>query len=121
MSMRGHLGTLKPKPLDIFIVAEQFRFAGKFAILVPSHMALRYPREFAWIGDLNNVTASMVCSAFALELYFKCLIRIGRKPYVAGHDLAKLFAAIGLRSQAKIRGYFVTHGTETIEYLERSY
>jgi len=24
-----------PKPLDIFIVAEQFRYAGKFATLIP--------------------------------------------------------------------------------------
>jgi HEPN domain-containing protein len=45
----------------------------------------------------------MVCSAFALELYFKCLIRLGRKSFGNEHDLQILFSLIGLRQQSKIR------------------
>src|SRR5437870_5793259 len=39
-------------------------------------------------------TSYMVCKAFALELYFKCLIRIDGKSYGRDHDLKKLFRLI---------------------------
>ena len=63
-----------PKPLDIFIVAEQFRYAGKFATLIPV-LATANPGWFDVARDLRMPTAAMVCAAFSLELYFKCLIR----------------------------------------------
>lgn len=110
----------KAKPLDIFIVAEQFRFASKLATLVPHHPALRIP-ALAFAHDTNLPTASMVCSAFSLELYFKCLIRMGRKSFGREHDLAKLFALIGRRNRTKIKNYWIDHSERVRSYIERTY
>src|SRR5713101_2725683 len=84
-------------------------------------MAPRYPKELGWAGDLNNVTASIVCSAFSLELYFKCLIRMGRKRYSYEHDLVNLFTSIGRRQKAKIGQHFRKNAHDMKEYVERSY
>jgi hypothetical protein len=81
-----------PQPLNIFIVAEQFRFAGKLAALAPI-LVDRYP-EFEFARDQRMSISTMVCAALSLELYFKCLIRLGRKPYKSIHDLEKLFNLI---------------------------
>ena len=110
----------KAKALDIFIVAEQFRFAGKLATLVPHHPSLRIP-ALAFAHDQNLPTASMVCSAFSLELYFKCLIRLGRKSFGREDDLAKLFALIGRQSRAKIKKYWNNHSETVRSYVERAY
>ena len=50
---------------------------------------------------------TVVMSAFALELYLKCLIAIGtgKKP-PPGHNLRRLFNKLTDKMQAKIRGYF---------------
>jgi hypothetical protein len=69
------------RPLDIFIVAEQFRFSGKLATLIPHHPFFQMIPQLEFARDQNLPTAAMVCSAFSLELYFKCLIRIGRKSF----------------------------------------
>ena len=103
--MSDDLNTQKPKPLDIFIVAEQFRFAGKLATLVPHHPSLKIS-QLAFAHDQNLPTATMVCAAFSLELYFKCLIRMEKKPYQTGHDLKKLFDLFGRRNQTKIKKYW---------------
>jgi hypothetical protein len=63
----------------------------------------------------------MVCSAFSLELYFKCLIRVGRKSFGREHDLAKLFALIGRRDRAKIKRYWNDHSGSVRLQVERSY
>ncbi len=63
----------------------------------------------------------MVCSAFSLELYFKCLIRLGRKSFGREHDLAKLFALIGRQSRAKIKKYWNNHSETVRSYVERAY
>ena len=110
----------KAKALDIFIVAEQFRFASKLATLVPHHPSLRIP-ALAFAHDQNLPTASMVCSAFSLELYFKCLIRLGRKSFGREHDLAKLFALIGYRNRTKIRKYWNDHSGTVRSYLDLAY
>jgi hypothetical protein len=102
--MSDHLNTQKPKPLDIFIVAEQFRFAGKLATLVPHHPSLKIS-QLAFAHDQNLPTATMVCAAFSLELYFKCLIRMEKKPYQMGHDLKKLFDVLGRHNKIKIKKY----------------
>jgi hypothetical protein len=108
------------RPLDIFIVAEQFRYAGKFAILVTTHMAPKYP-ELTFAGNLNNVTAAMVCSAFSLELYFKCLIRMGHKSFGWEHDLERLFAGIGRRNRAKIKRYWNANSDRVRSYIKRTF
>jgi hypothetical protein len=110
----------KAKALDIFIVAEQFRFVGKLATLVPQHPTLRIP-ALAFAHDQNLLTASMVCSAFALELYFKCLIRMGRKTFGRQHDLAELYGLIGRRDRAKIKRYWNEHSETVRSYVEQAY
>src|SRR5258708_5513622 len=109
----------KPKALNIFVVAEQFRLASKLATLAP-RMVNTYP-EFEFVRDNHMLTASMVCSAFALELYFKCLIRIGRKPYELNHNLERLFLLIGRRSRAQIKRYFPEHEHQVRAYVESQY
>jgi hypothetical protein len=85
------------QPINIFIIAEQFRCASKCITIVPA-MDIPVVRLFP-----KMPTVAMVCSAFALELYFKCLIRLGRKSYGSTHDLEELFELISQTNQAKIR------------------
>jgi len=116
--MSDDLNTQKPKPLDIFIVAEQFRFAGKLATLVPHHPSLKIS-QLAFTHDQNLPTATMVCAAFSLEFYFKCLIRMEKKPYQTGHDLTKLFAFLGRRNQTKIKKYWNTNSSTVISDVQK--
>jgi hypothetical protein len=105
----------KPKALDIFIVAEQFRLVSRLPTMVTQHPMFRIPA----LADQNLTIASMVCSAFSLELYFKCLIRMGRKSFGRQHDLAKLFALIGRRDRAKIKRYWNDHSGPVRSAVER--
>src|ERR1700676_1766517 len=91
----------QPRAVDIFVVAEQFRAAAKLAVIIPA-MATSIP-ALQEAMSLFLPTASMVCSALSLELYFRCLIRMGHKPYIHGHDLYKLFYLIGKPTQARIK------------------
>ena len=116
--MSDDLNTQKPKPLDIFIVAEQFRFAGKLATLVTHHPSLKIS-QLAFAHDQNLPTATMVCAAFSLELYFKCLIRMEKKPYQTGHDLKKLFDFLGRRNQTKIKKYWNANSSTVISDVQR--
>ncbi len=110
----------QPKALNIFVVAEQFRFAAKLATAIP-RMAAGNPL-FAFAVDVPHMpTAAMTNSAFSLELYFKCLVRMSRKPLVKGHDLEKLFASIGQRDRAKITNYFDAYSSNLRAYVERAY
>jgi HEPN domain-containing protein len=111
---------MPPKPLDLFIVAEQFRAAGKLAALIP-HLATTHP-AFGFARDTPNMPApAAACMAFSLELYLKCLIRMGRKSYGREHDLVKLFDLVGRRNRAKIRKFFRENSAEVVSYIERSY
>ena len=104
----------RPKAADVFLVAEQFRNASKLITLIHSgRLVLPF--------ELDMPIVSPVCSALALELYFKCLIRIGRKPVDMKHDLVPLFRMIGRRHQAEIRRFFNANCAVTREYLERKY
>jgi hypothetical protein len=113
-------GVSKAKPLDIFIVAEQFRFTSKLATLVPHHPSLQIP-ALAFAHDQFLPTASMVCSAFSLELYFKCLIRIGHKSFGREHDLKKLFGLIMREDRQKIEKYWNSHSDTVCAYIKRAY
>jgi HEPN domain-containing protein len=109
----------KAKPLHIFIVAEQFRLAGKLATLAPK-MAHIY-REFEFVRDQNMLQSSFVCAALSLELYFKCLIRMSRKSYKQVHWLDELFKQMGKSHRATIKRYFCANSQVTREYFEKEY
>jgi HEPN domain-containing protein len=111
-----------PKPLPIFVLAEQFRYAGALAIEIPRLANVLQIPQLGEARALYLPTAYMVNNAFALELYFKCLIRIGRKPYGKEHDLRKLFGLIGRRSQANIKRYWRERAAEHAQIsLEKIY
>jgi hypothetical protein len=63
----------------------------------------------------------MVCAAFSLELYFKCLIRIGHKSFGRDHDLAQLFSLIGRRNRTKIKRYWNANSSVVRSYVERTF
>jgi hypothetical protein len=89
-----------PKPLEIFVIAEQFYWAGKTAARVPHYAAIADPRNpyYAIGRELPNMpVAAITCLAFSLELYLKCLIRMGNKTPEKGHNLVELFKAVGRR------------------------
>jgi hypothetical protein len=110
-----------PKPLEIFVVAEQFYWAGQLAARIPHEVEVGNPNYGFGRGLPNMPIASIACLAFALELYFKCLIRLGNKPKETGHDLVKLFKKIGVRHQAAIKTYFRQHIDDLRAHLEREY
>ena len=105
-----------PQPLNIFIVAEQFRFAGKLATLAP-HLIDRYP-EFDFVRGQIMPISSMVCAAFSLELYLKCLIRLGRRSYEPIHDLEKLFSLNGLENQIEIKRHWYKNSSGVVADVE---
>ena len=113
----------RARPLDIFIVAEQFRYAGKLATIIPPLVSTNPAAApaLAFARNLHMPTASMVCAAFALELYFKCLIRMGRKSFGREHDLAKLFRLVGRRNRVIIKRYWHDNSANVLAYIEREY
>src|SRR5436305_1632709 len=111
-----------PNPLEIFVIAEQFYLAGILAARLPDHAAKKMPGYELFRGLRNMPAAATTCFAFSLELYFKCLIRMGGKHYEKrGHDLVRLFRLVGKRHQATIRRYFRENSSEVWTYLEREY
>jgi HEPN domain-containing protein len=110
-----------PKALEIFVVAEQFYWAGALAARIPHEVAAGNP-QFQFGRDLPVMpSAAVACFAISLELYLKCLIRMGNKPAETGHDLVKLFKKVGVRNRAAIKRYFRQNIEETRKYLERAY
>ena len=92
------------KPLHIFLTAEQFRYAALLSHQIP-FISWSIP-QLRELRGLQLPTAVMALSAFALELYLKCLIRIGRKSFGNAHDLQVLFALISPRQQSRIRKFW---------------
>lgn len=101
------------KALNMFIVAEQFRVVGK----LPSFVK----REGLFAAMPLVGTAQMVCMAFSLELYFKCLITIGNKQFRRAHDLCELFDLIDEQIQANIKQYVGANSANVKSYVERAY
>jgi hypothetical protein len=52
---------------------------------------------------------SVVCAAFALELYFKCLRIMDKGAYSDEHNLRALFDQLGAPTQQRIRELFVPY------------
>jgi len=95
-------------------------FAGKLAATIPV-LAPKNP-TYAFAQDLPTMpTASMVCMAFSLELYLKCLIRMERKTYGKEHDLKELFGKLGRRNRGKIKRHFRQNCATVRSYVERTY
>jgi hypothetical protein len=105
----------QPRAINIFIVAEQFRFASKLATIIPL-------TDLAFAGFLPVMpTAAMTCSAFALEVYLKCLVRMERKPIKRGHGLIALFNQLGRRNQSSIKRYWRANSEPAREAVEEIY
>jgi hypothetical protein len=79
-------------PAHIFVHAEQFRAAARWLPEAQKHKFL-YPVDMA----------VPVCSAFALELYFKCLLVISGNLIPPEHDLKKLFNKLIPSHKARIK------------------
>src|ERR1700747_1023230 len=70
----------------------------------------------------NMEAAAVTCLSFSLELYFKCLIRMGNKPIKRRtHDLVELFSLVGRRHQVTIKRYFRRNIQGVRGYLEQEY
>jgi len=78
--------------IHVFVHAEQFRAAGKW---LPEAQKHKFP--------LPVDMAIPVCSAFALELYFKCLLVISGSLIPPEHDLKKLFNKLIPDQKTRIR------------------
>jgi HEPN domain-containing protein len=104
--------TQQPKAVNVFVTAEQFRLAAKLMY----DLQRREPSMTARIGN-----ASIVCAAFALELYFKCLLRIEKKKIKKGHDLLNIFYMLGRRNKRKIGHYFKEHSDHMRRHVEKAY
>ncbi|WP_291272923.1 hypothetical protein [Geothrix sp.] len=90
-----------PKDLLIYHSAKQFS-VGAGAI-----------EKFTRIPDstMFAVQPFIVCAAFSVELYLKCLLEISGKSNVKGHDLLKLFSQLPTKDKEGIlffiRGAYV--------------
>jgi hypothetical protein len=82
----------KYDPIHVFVHAEQFRAAGRWLTEAPK-------QGFPLPVDL----AIPVCAAFALELYFKCLLAIDGIPIPPEHDLKKLFNKLSPEHKERIK------------------
>jgi hypothetical protein len=82
----------KYDPIHIFVHAEQFRNAERYLTSAPK-------QGFPLPVDM----AIPVCAAFALELYFKCLLAIDGNPLPREHDLKKLFNKLSPPRKTRIR------------------
>ncbi|MGA2483347.1 MAG: hypothetical protein ABSF92_09530 [Candidatus Acidiferrales bacterium] len=84
---------VKADPKGIFGTAEVYLTGA-------SMLANRLPDlMFPWV----------MCSAFSLELYLKCLILVERGTLEKGHDLADLFSKTTPESQKAIRASYESH------------
>jgi hypothetical protein len=93
---------------QIFMQAEQF------------HNACRLLGRFAARFNRNVSIPSMICSAFALELYLKCLIILaGRKaPHI--HNRENLFKLVDSDNQEKIRKFFKTQEADMSNFFNEA-
>jgi HEPN domain-containing protein len=113
---------IRPKPLEIFLIAEQFYWSGILAARVIRDAAAGDQHLQRYTHGLPNMdSAANASSAFALELYFKCLIRIGKKRPERSHNLVELFSKIAKRHQIAIRRYFNKNSSDVRKYLEREF
>lgn len=76
------MSSMAPRPIEIFVIAEQFYWAGQMAARIPREAAREAADNPYYVigrGLPNMEAAAIACLAFSLELYFKCLIRMGQQ------------------------------------------
>jgi hypothetical protein len=103
------------KPKGIFLIAEQFLAVARLPIRLQNvdHSILSPYTSYEVKALIQSPEiAYMACAAFALELYFKCLIRYGRKSFDGLHDLSKLFNLIGKHHRVKIKKCWDAHSQQ---------
>jgi hypothetical protein len=88
-------------PIKIFVVAEQFNNTAAFLI----HAA-----DSGLDFDVSMPTVT--CRAFALELYFKCLIAMDQKDNPTRHALSDLFENLHPGRQSEVRSHFDEYADE---------
>jgi len=91
--------------LNTFVVAEQF------------WKATNTLRD----GWRTAPAPPIVCAAFALELYLKCLLTIEGKKPPKSHDLQELFELLGAKTQSHIRARFKPYESEQEELASPAY
>ncbi len=93
-------------PIHVFVHAEQFRAAAKFLATAPQ---AGFP--------LDVGLPIPVCSSFALELYFKCLIAMSGRSVPSWHDLKDLFDKLEPNIKAKVRAYTEPYLPDTKAFI----
>ena len=84
------------KPEDVYVNAVSFRAAS---------MALSLPQPNP-VDKIILFWPSVVCEAFALELFIKCLHHIRRRTKVRGHDVEALFGILSKNDKRKVVKYY---------------
>src|ERR1700733_8329761 len=88
----------KRDPTTIFVVGEQY------------YQASEYLGQTAKAGSFPNVgMPAVVCAAFALELFLKCLLVMESGKLVEIHDLRKLFDKVDGATQSRIQTLCALH------------
>jgi hypothetical protein len=95
-------------PAAIFLFAEQYKHASNWLAL---------SRRNGFEHEVR--IPAVVCSAFALELFLKCLLVIeGRKS--TGHDLRELFDSLSDDAKTRIRDRFAPRLPEAQQMIRES-
>ena len=112
------LAMSKHEPSNIFVVADQFRHASKVLNLTLAGVMTLAGEKAPFDLQVPMVTSS----AFALELYLKCLIAMetGKKPPEI-HELDKLFERLHPDTRAGIRRHFDATGASTIAVIKGAF
>jgi hypothetical protein len=84
-----------PDPKVVFLVADQY-WKASWTMAEAPHMQ-------------DVLLPSVVCAAFALELYFKSLRIMDKGAYSDEHNLRALFDQLGAPTQQRIRALFVPY------------
>lgn len=96
----------KPDPAAIFVVAEQYYRAAEH---------LGNAKRAGYAFDVRM--PAIVCSAFALELFLKCLLAMDTGICPELHDLRHLFNRLPNPRQQTIRDRFAPHLDQASEYI----
>ena len=99
----------KPDPRTVFATAEQFWIASKTLL------------EGIKRGDQATWVAAIACEAFALELYFKCLVVQEGKDAPAIHNLSRLIKYLNGTTQNEIRRRSELQLVKASAHLGKSY
>jgi hypothetical protein len=98
-------------PAKIFVHAERFRFADE---RLRSPISMGYdPRAGSYIAG-----PSLVLSAFASELYMKCLLCLEGRDIPPSHNLKKLFGRLPGRLQRRLDAMWIDYVPTRAEMFE---